>query len=180
MKTIFALSGSFRKGSFNTALLKALVAAAPQDVKIDIGSIRELPLYDFDVEVANFPKSATDLKEGLMNAQGLLLVTPEYNNSVPGVLKNAIDWMTRPSNDIARVFKNKPVAIMGASDGPGGTRLSQSAWLPVFRTLGMRPYYGSTLYMAQASTYFDANGNLLDDKMKERLQKFVEGFRDFI
>lgn len=180
MKTIFALSGSLRKGSFNTALLRVVAAAAPQDVKINIGSIRELPLYDFDLEVSNFPKSVQNLKDGLINAQGFLLVTPEYNNTVPGVLKNAIDWMSRPPADIAKVFRNKPVAIMGASDGAGGTRLSQSAWLPVFRTLGMRPYYGSTLYMAQASTYFDAEGNLMDDKMKERLQKFVEGFRDFI
>jgi chromate reductase len=180
MTTIFALSGSLRKGSFNSALLRALVAAAPSDVKIVTGSIRDVPAYDYDLEVSNFPKSVQELKDALASAQGLLLVTPEYNNTVPGVLKNVIDWMSRPPADMAKVFRNKPVAIMGASDGPGGTRLSQTAWLPVFRTLGMLPYYGSTLYMDRASSSFDEGGNLTDDKMKERLNKFAAGFRDFI
>jgi chromate reductase len=171
MTSIFALSGSLRKGSYNSALLRALVSVAPADITVNVGSIRDVP---------PFPQSVQQLKDALIAAKGLLLVTPEYNNTIPGVLKNAIDWMSRPPADIAKVFKDKAVAIMGASDGLGGTRLSQTAWLPVFRTLGMRPWYGGTLYMASASASFDANGNLTDDKMKERLKKYLEGFKAFI
>jgi chromate reductase len=152
MTSIFALSGSLRKGSYNSALLRALVSVAPADITVNVGSIRDVPPYDGDVELAAFPQSVQQLKDALIAAKGLLLVTPEYNNTIPGVLKNAIDWMSRPPADIAKVFKDKAVAIMGASDGLGGTRLSQTAWLPVFRTLGMRPWYGGTLYMASSPT----------------------------
>src|SRR5207244_3604382 len=108
----------------------------------------------------------TSLKDRIASASGLLLVTPEYNNSMPGVLKNAVDWLTRPPKDIPRVFGNKPVAIMGATPGMGGTRLAQSAWLPVLRTLGTRAWFGKQLYVAGASKVFDAEGALVDDKIR--------------
>jgi chromate reductase len=134
---LIGLSGSLRQGSFNTALLRAAVALMPENAELAIGSIREIPLYDGDREAADgIPEPVAALKDAIAAADGLLLVTPEYNNSIPGVFKNAIDWLTRPPADIKRVFGGKPVALMGASPGGFGTILSQSAWLPVFRTVG--------------------------------------------
>lgn len=181
MISILGLSGSLRKDSYNSRLLRAAVELAPANSTILTKSIREVPIYDGDVEKSlGIPKSVQELKETLASSAGLLLVSPEYNNSLPGTLKNAIDWMTRPPADIKRIFRNKPVALIGASEGAGGTRFSQSAWLPVFRTLGMRPWFGGTIYLDRAESAFDNDGHLLDDKMKLRLKSFVEGFVDFI
>jgi NAD(P)H-dependent FMN reductase len=108
-----------------------------------------------------------------------LLVTPEYNNSIPGVFKNAIDWLSRPPADIPRVFGNRPVAVIGASQGGFGTILSQSAWLPVLRTLGTRAWFGGRLQVSRAATVFDADGKLLDDGIREQLRKFLDGFVKF-
>src|SRR5690349_14078305 len=121
-------------------LLAAAVDAAPDGTTIEIESIDGIPLYDGDLEAEQgVPAAVQRLKQRIAGAGGLLIVTPEYNNSIPGVLKNAIDWLSRPPADIPRVFRGRPVAIMGATPGPGGTALSQAAWLPVIRTLGMRP-----------------------------------------
>jgi chromate reductase, NAD(P)H dehydrogenase (quinone) len=108
-----------------------------------------------------------------------LIVTPEYNGSVPGVLKNAIDWLSRPAADIERVFGGKPVGVIGATPGQRGTVLAQTAWLPVWRTLGMRPYYGHSLYLAGAAKVFDETGELTDTAMRDRLRAYVEGFAAF-
>jgi NAD(P)H-dependent FMN reductase len=180
MVSIVGLSGSLRKASFNSALLRAAAGLTPPDLQINIQSIAGVPVYDADVEEKGIPDRVKVLKDSLAAAKALLLVTPEYNNSLPGVLKNAIDWMSRPSDDIARVFRDKPVALLGASNGMGGTRFSQTAWLPVFRTLGMRPWFGSVMYLGPADNYFDKEGNLTDEKFKERLRKFLEGFKTFV
>jgi chromate reductase len=110
----------------------------------------------------------------------LLLVTPEYNNSIPGVFKNAIDWLTRPSPDIPRVFGNRPVALMGATPGRGGTILAQAAWLPVLRTLGTRPWFGPRISVSTADKVFDESGNLVDDQLRSQLRSFMAGFDAFI
>ena len=181
MVSILGLSGSLRKGSYNSHLLRNAVDLAPANCEIVVKSIREVPLYDGDVESSlGIPKAATELKDALAAAKGLLLVTPEYNNSVPGVLKNTIDWMSRPSSDIERVFKDKPVALLGASPGPGGTRFAQVAWLPVFRTLGMRPWFGGTFYLDRAQNTISETGDISDEKMKLRIKQFLEGFVAFI
>jgi chromate reductase len=178
---IIGISGSLRRGSFNTALLRAAVAAAPTGTTIEVGSIHGIPLYDGDIEAnAGIPAAAHELKEQIAAADGLLLVTPEYNNSIPGVFKNAIDWLSRPPSQIPRVFNGRPVAIMGTSPGRFGTLLSQTAWLPVVRTLGMRPWYGSPLYVSEAGKVFDASGDLIDPIIRERVTKFVHGFAAFV
>jgi len=124
--------------------------------------------------------AVTKLKEQIVAANGLLLVTPEYNNSLPGVFKNAIDWLSRPAADIPRVFGNRPVALIGASQGGFGTILSQSAWLPVLRTLGTRPWFGGRLLVSRAATVFDADGKLLDDGIRDQLRKFLDSFVKFV
>jgi chromate reductase, NAD(P)H dehydrogenase (quinone) len=181
MATIIGIAGSLRKASFNAALLRAAAELAPAGTKIEIGSIAAIPLYDGDIESERgVPEPVTALKDRIAGADGLLIVTPEYNNSIPGVLKNAIDWLTRPPKDIPRVFGNKPVAIMGATPGMGGTRLSQSAWLPVLRTLGTCPWFGKHLYVAGAKQVFDAKGTLVDEKIKKLLAEFMAGFSSFV
>jgi chromate reductase, NAD(P)H dehydrogenase (quinone) len=177
MPSIVGISGSLRKGSFNTALLRAAAEAAPAGMTIDQTTIAGIPLYDGDVEAeSGIPDAVRDLKDRIAAADGLLLVTPEYNNSIPGPVKNAIDWLSRPPKDVPRVFGSKIVAIMGASPGRGGTILSQNAWLPVLRTLGTCPWFGQRLMVSGASKVFDAGGKLVDDEVREQLKKFMAGF----
>ena len=177
MKTIIGIAGSVRAASFNGALLRAAAEAAPSDCTVEIASIKDIPLYNGDIEaIDGIPDVVAGLKDRIAGAHGLLLVTPEYNNSVPGVLKNPIDWLTRPAADIPRVFGDKPVAIMGATPGAGGTRLAQAAWLPVFRTLGARVWFGGILYVTSARKVFDGAGNLTDEAIHDRLLRFMAGF----
>jgi NAD(P)H-dependent FMN reductase len=180
MPRIVGLSGSLRKASFNASLLRAAVEVAPATLTIDVGTIRGIPLYDADVEAQGIPPAVATLKEQVAAADGLLFVTPEYNNSIPGVFKNAIDWLSRPPADVPRLFRDRPVAIMGTSPGRFGTLLSQTAWQPVVRTLGMRPWYGVPLYVSNANQVFDASGTLIDPDVRERLKQFMSGYAQFL
>ncbi|KPK36460.1 MAG: NADPH-dependent FMN reductase [Gammaproteobacteria bacterium SG8_47] len=181
MTTIVGIAGSLRNDSYNAALLRAAAELVPEAVTLHIASIKAIPLYDGDLEAAQgLPTAVTELKDRIAAADGLLIATPEYNSSIPGVLKNAMDWLSRPGDDIGRVFGGKPVALTGATPGGRGTVLSQTAWLPVLRALGTRPWFGSALYVAGAHKLFDAKGNLVDDPMRERLRKYVAGFANFI
>ncbi|MCB9731889.1 MAG: NAD(P)H-dependent oxidoreductase [Deltaproteobacteria bacterium] len=180
MTTIVGLAGSLRAGSFNASLLRAAVAVAPEGTTVDAASIRGIPLYDADVEAeSGIPDAVAALKDRIAAADGLLLVTPEYNNGIPGVFKNAIDWLSRPASDIGRVFGGKPVALMGATPGPGGTILAQAAWLPVLRTLGTQPWFGSRMYVSSAGHVFGPDGALIDDQVRARLTAFVAGFAEY-
>jgi chromate reductase len=176
MTVIFGLAGSLRAGSRNAALLREAVALAPTGSEIRIGSIEGIPLYNADVQQAQgFPETVLELKRQLRAADGLLLVTPEYNNSIPGVFKNAIDWVSRPADEIPEVFGDLPVAVAGAG-GRSGTRFAQSAWLPVFRTLGMRHWSARTLYLDRSWERFDDQGRLVDDEDRQRLARLVREF----
>ena len=181
MTKLIGLSGSLRQRSFNSSLLRAAVELMPQGAEMTVGSIRDIPLYDGDLEDAQgVPGPAQALKDAIAAADGLLLVTPEYNNSIPGVFKNAIDWLSRPPADISRVFGGKPVAITGASPGSFGTILSQEAWLPVLRTLGTRPWFGGRLLVSRAANVFDGGGRIMNDATKEQLRQFIDGFVTFV
>ena len=173
------MSGSLRRGSYNTALLRTAVEMAPAGCEIEVVSIREIPLYDADVDVQGQPPAVVALKEKIAAADGLLLATPEYNYSLPGVFKNAIDWLSRPAKDIPRVFGGRAVGIIGAG-GVGGTRLAQAAWLPVFRGLQLVPFFAKEVFVVQAPKAFDAQGKLTDDTVRTRLQDFMSAFAAFV
>ncbi|MBS7701312.1 NADPH-dependent FMN reductase [Chelatococcus sp. YT9] len=180
MTTLLGVSGSLRKGSYNTALLRAAGELVPEGASLVVGTIQGIPLYNADDEEEHgIPPAVHILKEQLAAADGLLMFTPEYNNGLPGVFKNAIDWLTRPNSDIDRLFKGKPVAIVGASPGGFGTILSQSAWLPVLHTLGTKPWFGGRLLVSRAHTIFNADGELQDEAIKQRLAQFLAGFAAF-
>lgn len=177
MAAAIGIAGALRKGSYNAALLRAAAELAPAGLSIEIGSIRGIPLYDGDVETEHgIPEPVRVLKDRIATADGLLLVTPEYNNSIPGVLKNTIDWLSRPPQDIARVFGGKPVGLMGATPGPGGTALAHAAWLPILRTLGTQAWFGPRVYVSNAAKVFDSDGRLVDDAVRAQIVKYLAGF----
>ena len=149
----------------------------PAESVLDLRTLHGIPLYDGDEDAAHgVPGVVAELKDAIAAADGLLLATPEYNNSIPGVLKNAIDWLSRPPSDIKRVFRGKPVAIMGASAGGFGTVLAQAAWLPVFRTLGASVWAGGRLVVSRAANAFDQESALTDDAVRQQLRTFLSGF----
>ena len=180
MTKILGISGSLRRGSYNAALLKTAAQLIGSDT-LEIASIRDIPLYDADAEASSgIPKAVEDLKAKIVACDGLLLATPEYNNGIPGVFKNAIDWLSRPPADIAKVFNNRPVAVIGASPGGFGTILSQDAWLPVLRTLGTLPWFGGRLMVSRAGKVFNDAGEMTDETIRQQLEKFLRGFVEFV
>ena len=178
---LIGISGSLRKGSFNSALLRSAAGLMPEDSELVVDTIRGIPLYDADVETEEgIPERVAELKEAIVAADGLLLVTPEYNNSIPGVFKNAIDWLSRPDSDIKRVFGGRPVAVIGASPGNFGTILSQNAWLPVLRTLRTDFWAEGRLMVSRAQTVFNEDGTIAELKIEEQLRKYLEGFVAYV
>lgn len=178
-KTILGLSGSLRRASFNAGLLRAAADVMPDGAKLEIGSIRDVPLYDGDLERASgLPPAVETLQAQLQAADGVLLVTPEYNNGIPGVFKNAIDWMSRGPG--LQMWVGKPVAVIGASPGGFGTMMAQDHWLPVLRTLKADFWAGGRLMVSRAGDLFDADGNLIDAASRDRLAAFMDGFAKVI
>lgn len=181
MITIVGISGSLRRYSYNSGLLRAAAEAVPDGCSLKSGSINDIPLYNADVEeTEGIPSVVEDLKNQIASADGLLMVTPENNNSMPGVFKNVIDWLTRPPEDKARIFGNLPVGLMGATPGSFGTAFSQYAWLPVLRVLEAQVWSGRLVWVSGAMSKFDKEGNLTDDKVRNQLTKYMIGFTDFV
>jgi len=181
MSKIVGVAGSLRSGSLNAALLRTAAELMPAGSALEIGTIKGIPLYDADLEQAEgIPPAVALLKEQIAVADALLLVTPEYNNSMPGVFKNALDWLSRPPADSARIFRGRRVAVIGASPGGFGTVLAQSAWLPVLRTLGMQPWFGGRLMVSHAGKAFNENGELVDEQVREQLREFNRNFVEFL
>ncbi len=180
MARILGISGSLRAGSYNSALLRAAQVLTAGEVQLEIASLHGIPLYDEDLEQREgLPSAVKELKAKVMASDGVILATPEYNNGIPGVFKNGIDWLSRPPADIPKVFRGRPFAIIGASPGGFGTILSQDAWLPVLRTLGVRFWSGGKLMVSRASKVFDAQGEITDSGVREQLRKFTLGFAAF-
>jgi chromate reductase len=181
MTTLLGIAGSLRAKSFNAMLLRAAAELAPPGTTVEIATIRDIPLYDGDVEAASgSPPAVQALKDRIAAAHGVLLVTPEYNNSLPGVFKNAIDWTTRPAADLPRIWGGKPVGVIGATPGPGGTTLAQAAWLPVLRTLGTLPFFGARVSVSGAGKVFDDAGTLVDAAVRGQVEKYMAGFAAFV
>jgi len=165
---IVAISGSLRKDSFNTMLLRSLQPLAPAGMDITIADISALPMYDQDAE-ASFPAAAQALKDAIEKADGIIIATPEYNRSIPGVLKNAIDWASRPWGKNS--FAGKPVLVAGMSIGKIGTAVAQSHLKQVMVYLDARVIGQPELYLGPAQELFDAAGNLTEESTKDMLAK---------
>lgn len=181
MIRILGISGSLRAGSYNTALLRLAKSMAGPAMALDVATLHGIPLYDGDLEQREgIPAAVRELKDRVLACDGLLLVTPEYNNGIPGVFKNAIDWLSRPASDIPQVFGDRAVAVIGASPGGFGTILAQNGWLPVLRTLRTRHWLGGRLMLSRAQQVFDETGATKDEALRAQLDKFLQGFAGFI
>jgi chromate reductase, NAD(P)H dehydrogenase (quinone) len=180
-EVIIGLVGSLRQGSYNRRLLNASMPLLEPSFRLEIHGLDGIPLYDGDAEArSGLPPAVTALKERIAPAAALLIASPEYNNGIPGPLKNAIDWLSRPVSDIPRIFGGRIVGVIGASPGRFGTLSAQQGWLPVFRTLGVVPYFGRSLTVGGASTVFGDDGSIIDAGTRERLGAYLEGFRAFV
>ena len=175
--TIIGIAGSLRKGSYNAALLRAARDLAPAGITIVIKNIGDLPLFNQDDE-KNPPPSVRELKEAVKAADGLLIATPEYNYSVPGVLKNALDWVSRPYGDNSA--DDKPVAIMGASVSMTGTARAQYHLRQMFVFLNGHVLNMPEVMVPAASDKFDQDGNLTDEKTRDKVKQMLEAFVPWI
>lgn len=177
---IAGISGSLRKGSYNTLLLKAAEKLLPTDVSLDILSIEDIPLYNADLDmpaVNKRPPAVAEFREKLSTSDGLLIASPEYNYSIPGGLKNAIDWASRGEDS---PLLHKPIAVIGATPGLWGTVRMQIAFHAVFLFLDMKPVYKPEVLLAQAEKKFDIQGNLTDETTKNLLKQKLEALKEMI
>ena len=169
--TILGIAGSLRKASYNRGALRAAQEVAPPDAKIEIFDLNGIPIFNQD-EDKRPPERVTELKKRIRAADAILICTPEYNYSIPGGLKNAIDWASRPYGDSA--WEGKPVAIMGATPGMLGTARAQYHLRQCFVFLNMRPLNRPEVMIGNASERFDQQGNLTDHDTREHIKKLVE------
>ena len=172
MIRIVGISGSLREGSYNRALLRAARELAPPGVEIVEFDLSPIPLYNGDVEARGDPPPVAWLRAAVAEADALLLATPEYNRGTSGVLKNAIDWLSRPA--LASVLRWKPVAVIGASSGRGGTRRAQQQVRDALLFPGAVVLEEPEVAVPLAWERFDAAGELTDERMRESLQELVE------
>lgn len=166
--TILGIPGSLRRSSMNRGLVRAAQEAAPEGVTIDLYDLKDIPLYHGDVETEGLPPAVHDFKERIRAADAVLIAVPEYNYSFSGVLKNAIDWASRPFPPPGNAWRHKPVALMGAGGGTGTAR-AQLALRQVFLNTEAFVMGKPELLVANARTLFDDDGNLHDDATRERV-----------
>lgn len=174
---IVGISGSLREQSYNSAALRAATELLPDGVTLETVGIGDLPLYNDDLRLQGYPPAVEQLRSHLAGADAILLATPEYNYSVSGVLKNAIDWASRPPD---QPFDGKPVAIMGASPGRLGTARAQYHLRQMLVFLNAYVLNRPEIMIAQAATRFDAAGRLTDAPTRELMQTFLEAFAAWI
>ena len=170
---ILGISGSLRERSYNRALLRAARELAPAGVEIEEFDLSPIPFYDGDVEAAGDPGSVLALRAAVAEADGVLIATPEYNRGTSGVLKNAIDWLSRPA--LASVLRWKPVAIMGASTGRGGTRRAQQQVRDALLYPGAIVLEEPEVALAVAWEHFDEDGRLVDENTRDSIRAVLHG-----
>lgn len=178
---ILALAGSLRRGSFNRLLLQAAVELAPARMNVEIyDGLGPIPLFNEDVEHAtdHGPGEVRRLRDAIAAADGVLIATPEYNQSLPGALKNAIDWLSRPAPE--EVLAGKPICIVGASGGRWGTRLAQSALRQILTATESVVMPAPALYVREAQHLFDDSGRLADEPTRAALRSIVGAFADWL
>jgi chromate reductase, NAD(P)H dehydrogenase (quinone) len=168
---VLGFAGSLRTGSYNKALLHASANFIPEDVNLEIFDIDGIPAFNQDIE-NNMPNKVKDFKSKIREADAILIATPEYNYSVPGVLKNAIDWASRPYGD--NPFDGKPVAIMSASIGMLGGARAQYHLRQIFVFLNMFPINGPEVIVPFAQDKFDAHGKLIDENTQKFLRQLLQ------
>jgi chromate reductase, NAD(P)H dehydrogenase (quinone) len=170
---ILGISGSLRSGSHNTDLLRAAAELLPPGVELELwDGLKAVPPYDADDDVQPAPPAVAALREAIADADAVLFATPEYNSSIPGVLKNALDWVSRPLKTNA--LRNKPVAVVGASTGAFGAVWSQAELRKVLAAIGARVLEGD-IAVGHAPTRFDDDGRLVDPELREQLAEVVAG-----
>lgn len=169
--TILGFAGSLRKNSYNKALLRAAVELIPKDAKIETFDLEGIPPFNQDLE-ARMPQKVKEFKAKIRSADAILIATPEYNFSIPGVLKNAIDWASRPYGDNS--FEDKPVAIMGASPGRMGTARAQYHLRQIFVSLNMHPINRPEVMVTFAHEKIDENGRLKDEETRELIRELLK------
>lgn len=172
-RTVLAFSGSLRKASINSGLVRAIAAQAPAGMEIEIIDIGTLPLYNQDLE-EQYPANIAALKEKIRAAAGILIATPEYNRSIPGALKNLFDWTSRPYGEDA--WSGKAVAVVGASLGPIGTALAQYHLKQILNYLGAHVMGQPEFYVGTASDKFTPSGDLIDEKTKGYIARLLTAF----
>ncbi len=173
---IIGFAGSLRKGSYNRSLLRSAGQLLPQDTILEIFDLSDIPPFNQDLE-ANMPAKVNEFKSKIRESDALLIATPEYNYSVPGVLKNAIDYASRPYGD--NPFDDKPVAIMSASVGMLGGARAQYHLRQMFVFLNMHPINSPEVIVTSASNKFDAEGNLLDENTKKFLTQLLQNLSNW-
>jgi chromate reductase len=173
---ILGIAGSLRRASYNRAALRAAMQLVPQDTALDIFELDGISGFNQDEE-QNPPPKVIELKRRIREADAILIVTPEYNYSIPGVLKNAIDWASRPYGDSA--WNGKPVALMGASIGAIGTARAQYHLRQVFVFLNMFPINQPEVMISNAGERFDAGGNLTDETTKKLIRQLLQSLADW-
>lgn len=169
--SILGFAGSLRKGSYNKAMLRAAVELVPESARLEVFDLEGIPPYNQDLE-DDPPRKVKDFKAKIKAADAILIATPEYNYSIPGVLKNAIDWASRPYPDNA--FKGKPVAIMGASIGMLGTGRAQYHLRQCFVFLDMYPINNPEVMVPFAEGKFDRNGRLTDENIRGLIVELLQ------
>jgi chromate reductase len=172
---ILAFSGSLRRGSYNAALLREAQQAAPDDVAIEIYDYSDIPLYNGDLETGAYPQAATRMKERVRKAGALIFAVPEYNYSIPGVLKNLIDWGSRPYG--TNCWIGKPMAVLGTGGGMGTLR-AQLHFRQIAYGMEMHLLLRPEILVVNAAQKFDADGKLTDDVARGMIAKMVTGLRD--
>lgn len=173
---VLGISGSLRKDSYNTAILRETVQLAPDGMHITLANISEIPLYNEDIYAQGFPSAVEHLREQIRSADALLFVTPEYNYSIPGVLKNVIDWVSRPPD---QPFAGKPAALMGASVGRFGTVRAQYHLRQSMIFLDVKLLNRPEVMIGNAQNIFDQQGKLTDGTSREYIRGLLNALYDW-